>query len=126
MNYYFSEKSLKKLYKCHPLLVELMLYAIRHSIIDFTIICGTRSNEAQQKAYEEGKSLLKSGKSKHNMIPSEAVDIAPYPIEWNNIDNFEKLGKCIKVCAKLLNISIKWGGDWSFKDYGHFELKREN
>lgn len=124
MSFHFGDKSLKKLYKCHPLLVELMLNAIRTSEDDITVICGTRSNEAQQEAYENGKSLLKPGKSKHNKIPSEAVDIAPYPIKWDNIRAFEKLGKHVKECADSLNITIKWGGDWSMlKDYVHFELK---
>lgn len=125
MTFSFSNESLRKLYKCHPLLVELMLYAIRTSEDDITIICGFRSNEEQQEAYANGKSQLKAGESKHNRKPSKAIDIAPYPIEWDNIESFDKLGNHIKECAFALEIDIEWGADWKlFKgDYGHFELE---
>jgi peptidoglycan L-alanyl-D-glutamate endopeptidase CwlK len=127
VSFYFGTKSLEKLYECHPWLVELMLYSIRTSEDDITIICGYRSNEDQQKAYDSKHSKLKAGQSKHNNNPSLAIDIAPYPISWDNIDLFDKIGNHIKDCADFLGISIVWGGDWrSFKDYGHFELKGDN
>lgn len=123
-NFSFSDKSLAKLYECHPRLVELMLFAIRTSKDDITVICGFRSNEEQQEAYENGNSRAKAGESKHNIFPSKAIDIAPYPIDWDNIEAFKKLGEHIKIRAIQSAIDIEWGGDWkSFKgDYGHFEL----
>lgn len=123
MSFYFSNKSLEKLYKCHPFLVELMLDAIRTSKDDFSIICGFRSDEDQQKAYDEGNSKAKPGQSKHNRQPSAAVDIAPYPIDWDDIDAFVRLGKHVKECANFLGLNIIWGGDWTMRDYGHFELE---
>lgn len=132
MSFYFGTKSLKKLYTCHPLLVELMLYAIRTSENDFSIIWGFRSDKDQDIAYKNGKSDLKAGESNHNKIPSEAVDITPFPIprtkkEWGDIGKFIKLGKHIQACAEFLDISIVWGRDWKIKrDYGHFELKEDN
>ena len=129
MSFYFSDKSLKKLYKCHPLLVELMLNAIRGSEDDFSIICGFRSDKDQQKAYDNDKSDLEAGESNHNLNPSLAVDIATYPIprtkkEWHDaIPTFKELGDHIQTCAEFLDISISWGGDWDMGDYGHFELK---
>ena len=132
MSFYFGSKSLKKLYQCHPLLVELMLYAIRTSEDDFSIIWGFRSYKDQEIAYNDGKSDLKAGESKHNKKPSLAVDISTYPIprtpkQWNDdIPKFIELGKHILVCAELLDISIIWGGDWKRRDYGHFELKGDN
>jgi len=131
MNYYFSEKSLKKLYKCHPRLVELMLYAIRTHDNDFSIICGFRSDKDQQIAYENGKSDKKAGESKHNKKPSLAVDFCTYPIpktpkQWkDDLYKFIDIGEHIKTCAEFLDIPIIWGGDWNMGDYGHFELKLE-
>lgn len=129
--FYFSEKSLKKLYKCHPVLVELMLYAIRTSDQDFSIIWGFRSDKDQKIAYENGASFKKAGESKHNRKPSEAVDITPFPIprtrvEWEDVDKFKVLGNHIQTCAEFLDISIVWGGDWPMGDYGHYELKEED
>jgi hypothetical protein len=129
--FYFSEKSLKKLYKCHPILVELMLYSIRTTEDDFSIICGFRSDKDQQKAYENGKSERKAGESNHNKKPALAVDIATYPIprtkkEWHDaIPTFIEIGHHIQECAAFLDIPIIWGGDWEMGDYGHFELNGE-
>lgn len=129
MSFYFSDKSLKKLYTCHPLLVELMLYAIRTSEDDFSIICGFRSDKDQQKAYENEKSDLDAGESNHNKKPSLAVDIATYPIpttpkEWHDaIPTFIELGDHIQKCAAFIDIPIVWGGNWRSGDYGHYELE---
>jgi peptidoglycan L-alanyl-D-glutamate endopeptidase CwlK len=123
MGFYFSDDSLKKLYECHPWLVELMLYSIRTSQDDMSIICGYRLDIDQNEAYRTGKSKLRAGQSLHNKVPSQAVDIAPYPIDWENIDLFKQMGDHIKDCSRSLGIPIIWGGDWeSLKDYGHFEL----
>ena len=42
------------------------------------IVCGHRNKEDQNKAFAEGKSKLKWPKGKHNKLPSQAVDAAPY------------------------------------------------
>lgn len=125
----FSNKSLDKLnnVKMHPRLRTLMLEAIKTSPIDFTVIETVRTLEQQRKNLAKGVS--KTLKSRH--IPSsnksslcEAVDIAPYPINWKDINSFKKLAEHIKKTADMLKISIEWGGDWkTFKDYPHYQLK---
>lgn len=129
MSFKFGAKSLKLLdnAKLHPKLRQLMNEAIKTSPIDFTVIETVRTIE-QQKIYV-AKGVSKTMKSRH--IPStnksglcEAVDIAPYPINWKDISRFIKLSQHIKLVAKQLNISIEYGGDWkTFKDYPHYELK---
>ena len=57
-------------------------------IFDFSIICGHRNKEAQDLAFATGKSKKKWPESTHNKYPSQAVDIAPYPIDWENRDRF--------------------------------------
>jgi hypothetical protein len=119
----FSRSSLAKLETCHPDLIRLMEAAIKSSPMDFSIICGYRGEEEQKRAHDDGKSFLKFPESKHNKKPSMAVDIAPYPIDWDNIKRFIKLSEHIKQTAKDLNISIWYGGDWkSLKDSPHYEL----
>lgn len=124
----FSQKSLSKINdkKFHPKLKLLLLEAIKTSPIDFTVIETTRTPE-QQKAYVL-KGTSKTMNSRH--IPSqnksglaEVFDIAPYPIDWNNIKRFIQLSEHIKKVAKQLNISVTYGGDWkTFKDYPHYQL----
>lgn len=119
MTYSFSQKSQEKLSTCHPNLQKILNIVIKYT--DFTVIEGHRSYERQQKLLSEGKSTLKV--SKHNSEPSMAVDIAPYPIDWNDINRFKALANFIKCTAQALNIPIIHGGDWKrFKDYPHFEL----
>ena len=124
----FSKSSLFKLNnpKLHPKMRELMLEAIKETPVDFMIIETVRTIEKQKMYLQKGVS--KTMKSRH--IPSfnksglgEAVDIAPYPICWTNIERFKMLSAHIKKVAKRLDISITWGGDWGW-DYPHYELKR--
>lgn len=121
--YKFSKISLDKLETCHPDLIRLMTAALNSSPMDFSVICGYRSEKEQNKAYKEGKSQVQYPHGKHNKIPSMAVDIAPYPINWDDIEAFKQLGEHIKKIAKDLDISVWWGADWkTFKDYPHYEL----
>ena len=127
--YKFSAKSLSKLNnsKVHPKIKILMYEAIKTSPIDFTIIETVRTIEQQK--INVAKGVSKTMKSKH--IPTsnksgycEAVDIAPYPIDWKNIKRFILLSQHIKDTARRLEIKIEYGGDWkTFKDYPHYELK---
>ena len=77
-------------------------------------------------------SKLQFPKSKHNSLPSKAVDVVPYPINWSDIDRFKDFGKFVIKKAAELGISIRWGGDWdgdgsssdeTFLDFPHFEIK---
>jgi hypothetical protein len=86
------------------------------------IICGHRGQEEQNRVFKIGKSKLNFPHSKHNSIPSKAIDVCPLPIDWTNTDAFKKLGQIFKDKANELNIKISWGGDWQWKDFPHFEL----
>lgn len=64
-------------------------------------------------------------------MPSNAVDIAPYPIDWNDRERFTYLAGHVKMAAHMLGIKVTWGGDWNnnnevkdnnFDDLPHFEL----
>lgn len=131
----FSNNSLKKLDTCHPDLITLFNEVIKHH--DFTIIEGYRGQEAQDKAFEEGKSKLKYPNGKHNKLPSEAIDAAPYPIDWNDKIRFYYFAGIVLGTAEVLRStgrishSIRWGGDWdrdddfkdnTFNDLVHFEI----
>lgn len=136
--YTFSKKSLEKLNTADERLQRLFKEVIKET--DITIIFGHRSSEEQFELYKQGREFInnqwvKTGKtvtnldginkkSNHNYYPSKAVDIAPYPIDWNNIERFKILSSVVKRKALELGINVQWGGDWkSFKDYPHWEIK---
>lgn len=126
----FSNTSKQKLETCHEDLQLIINEAIKD--YDFSVLCGYRSNEEQDKLYKKGVSKVKAGGSKHNLSPSLAVDIAPYPIDWNDKNRFYYLAGIINRIASENNIAIRWGGDWNgdgnfknqtFHDLPHFEIK---
>ena len=125
----YSNRSKEKLASCHADLQKLFNEVIKN--YDCTIIEGFRSNEYQEELYCQGKSKLKAGKSKHNQNPSLAIDVAPYPINWNNRIGFYHFVGYVKATADQLNIKIRCGADWdndndlhdqTFFDLPHFEL----
>ncbi len=122
----FGKKSLKNLKQLHPDLQVVLKIAIKY--YDFSIICGTRGKTAQNKAFKDGFSGLMYPKSKHNKKPSHAVDIAPYPIDWEDEENFAYLGGFIigiaEICYNMgvIEHKIKWGGNWKNADRPHFEI----
>lgn len=118
----FSFRSVKLLSECDPRLQRVCYEAIKY--IDFIVICGHRNECEQNECYANGTSKLRYPKSKHNSLPSLAVDIAPYPIDWKDIDRFKELGKIMKREADKLGVRLRWGGDFLlFKDYPHYEVK---
>ena len=133
----FSKKSKAILATCDPDIQAVLNLAITRT--DFTVLYGTRTEEEQFKLFKIGRKLVKGvwtiigktvtnldgkvKKSKHNYSPSLAVDVAPYPIDWDDISRFKRLASIIKECAEELDIEIVWGGDWKMRDYPHFEIK---
>lgn len=133
--YTFSARSTKQLTTCHPDLQKLFLEVIKH--YDCSILQGYRDRREQNKFQEEGRSKVRWPHSKHNILPSRAVDAVPYPIGWNTEweEAYEKemifFAGLVIGFARNMGIRIRWGGDWDvdmslrnniFNDYAHFEL----
>lgn len=121
----FGQRSKDNLAQCDQQLQDVLNEAIKY--FDFSVICGHRDREAQDRAYNEGNSTLKWPNSKHNSYPSRAVDVVPYPGGFSN-DNatFYLLATYILRAASLLGIRVTWGGHWrSLKDLPHFELNKD-
>ena len=120
--YSFSRRSEERLATCHPDLQKVLHTAIR--IMDFTVLQGHRGKEEQNEMVRRGVSQLRYPHSNHNTSPSHAVDIAPWPIDWEDTERFAELAGVVKACAHFHGVKLGWGGDWkSFKDMPHFELK---
>lgn len=125
--YRFGDRSKKQLNTCCPEIREILNEAIKH--VDFTILQGHRSLAEQKALYEQRKSKVLKGK--HNSLPSMAVDIAPYPIDWKDEARFAHLVGLIKGIAAMKGIKIRCGCDWDmdgdirdhdFMDYPHIEI----
>lgn len=125
----FSTISRQRLATCDPRLQHIANAAIVR--FDFSVLCGHRGKEEQNDAVERGTSKLKWPNSKHNTEPSRAMDLAPYPIDWDNIARFIALADIVLEEAKKRNVKIRWGADWNrngewrdekFRDWPHFEL----
>ena len=116
---YFSPRSRDNLASCHPDLQRLFNGVIEH--VDCTILEGHRSLERQQELYESGVTQVRRGR--HNEYPSLAVDVAPWPIDWQDLGRFRDFANFVKGYAASLDIPVEWGGDWkSFRDMPHWQL----
>jgi len=133
----FSERSKERLNTCHRDLKTLFNHVIFER--DCTIICGHRNKTDQDKAFTDGNSKVQWPNSKHNRIPSLAVDVAPYEfnhIDWGKLQGAEFSGYVKGVADQLYRIGsishrIRRGSDWNndndiddttFWDSAHFEI----
>ena len=135
MRWRYGRRSLARLATCHEHLQLLMNTALADPRCpsDISIIEGHRGRERQNQLKAEGKSQVGFPRSKHNSLPSLAVDVAPYidgAISWE-WEHFDPLAAHIKrVWAELLGAgrvsgSIHWGGDWRWRDGPHLEWHDE-
>ena len=122
MSYKLGTRSLQNLSGVHPDLVAVVKLAITITEQDFTVIEGIRSVNRQRELFKAGKSTTMN--SRH--ITGHAVDMVPWPVDWNDLERFEVVAEAMKAAAEELDIPIVWGGDWkSFYDAPHFELDRK-
>ena len=116
-----SARSKHNLSQCHPDLQRVFAKVAETEPIE--IICGHRNKADQDKVYREGFSRVRWPNSRHNSSPSQAADVLPLPIDWENLVAFKRLAERIKEIAALMGVPIDWGGDWAhFPDFPHWEL----
>ena len=145
----FSRTSAAKLDTCCPELRALFRAVVQTH--DCTILEGVRSDARQAELYRQGRSKLDgvAKRSKHQAAPdglSYAVDVAPYPIQWNVQDAAVKarwiaFARAVFAEAERQGIALRWGLDWNrnwdwrdpgsdptddpaqtFNDFPHWEL----
>jgi len=141
----FSRASLHQLRTVDPELQKLFGRVLER--YDCSILQGHRVESEQNRAYKEGRSKLEWPESRHNAYPSQAVDVAPYPVKWsgplvvggklhrrnlNALLRFYHFAGYVQGLAKEMGIPLRWGGDWDrdfdlfdqdFNDLVHFEKK---
>jgi len=133
----FSQSSLDKLKTVHQDLQVVFNEVIKHR--DITITDGLRTTKQQQALYaqgrtEEGNIVTNADgvNSKSNHQSGNAVDVVSYPSMWSDEDELRSLGNFVLGVAAVLKRydaienDIEWGGNWSFTDLPHFQIKTNN
>ena len=152
MTYKLSQRSLDRLKGVDERLVKVVKRTIELSPIDFMVLEGVRTREQCMINYGKGRTaaqcqakgvpakyakpaaakvtwLNNPFASKH--VSGKAVDLVPYPVDWNDLKKFDAIAKAMFAAAKELNIKIRWGADWDGdgkprergeSDSPHFEI----
>ena len=128
MTYKFGNTSLQRLEGVHPLLRECAERALSYGVLDLTVpqLGGLRTIDDQRKLVAKGASqTLNSLHRKQSSGYGHAVDLVPYPVNWDDLFRFSMMGTLMFRAAGEIGIPIQWGGHWkNFKDYPHFQLPR--
>lgn len=152
MAFNLSQKSLDKLVGVDERLQRVVKRAIQLTKQDFMVLEGVRTREQCMINYGNGRTVAQcvakgvpaqyanpnAAKvtwlndpfaSKH--CDGKAVDLVPYPVDWNDLKKFDAIAKAMLQAAKELGIPIRWGADWNSNgrprekgetDSPHFEI----
>lgn len=140
MSYSLSQRSLKNLEGVHPSLVAVVKRAIEITEQDFVVIEGVRTQARQDELWAQGRTkpgpivTWTKDASSHGIGKDgygHAVDICPYPVDWNDISKFDAIYVAMMAAAQELGVRLRYGGDWDMDgklrekgemDSPHFEL----
>lgn len=157
----FSSTSANRLKGLHPDLLRVIhrAAALATTAQDFMVLEGARSDEQCYINFGKGRTAAQCaaggcpakyanpGASKvtwlgHALSSNHrakadgygyAADLAPYPLDWNDIKRFDALAKLMFQAAGIEKVKIRWGADWDQDgkshekgetDSPHFELVR--
>ena len=135
-----STNSNTNLSQCADLIQIIVRKVLKR--VDIGVTCGHRGEKEQNLQYAEGDSFLKFPDSKHNSVPSKAVDLVIYHPEfkylWGNSDaitaiahsksiaistvwrwyymQYARLDTLMQLEAEHLGIKLVWGGKWQHTD----------
>lgn len=140
MSYSLGKTSRERLRGVHPNLVKVVEKAILITGQDFMVLEGVRTPARQRELYAQGRT--KPGNkvtwtlNSNHFINSRtgfghAVDLVPFPVDWNDLDKFDAMAHAMFTASNELGIPIRWGADWDRdgkprekgeSDSPHFEL----
>lgn len=144
-------KSRERLVGVHPKLVAVVeaVAAAAPPELDFTVLEGVRSKKQMCVNYGKGRTAaqcISKGVPANYAQPAankvtwlndpfmsnhrvqadgfgHAVDLAPWPIDWNDKARFQALAELVLATAKKQKVHIRWGRDWD--EDGRYEEKGE-
>ena len=127
----FGKRSRERLATCDERLQKVFNEVIK--FVDCSVLEGHRGQERQDQLFDEGKTKVKYPNGRHNSDPSRAVDVTPYPVNWEDRERQTLFAGFVLGVANQMGISLRWGGDWDqdfevmdnrFDDFPHFELDK--
>jgi peptidoglycan L-alanyl-D-glutamate endopeptidase CwlK len=149
MTYVFGKQSLARLEGVHPKMVAVVKHALEIMndwdangvpTTDIMVLEGVRAPERQKELFAQGRTkpgkiVTWTLKSNHFKNPKtgfgHAVDLVPYPVDWNDTKKFDRISRAMFQAASELDTPIRWGADWDRdghprergeSDSPHFEL----
>ena len=138
----FGGSSRKQLDTCRSEIIETLEIVVVE--YDIKVLEGRRSWDRQAQLLEEGRTKVGPGESKHNppKLPdgsedtewlSDAVDVVPYPIDWNDMRRFIYMIGLIIGTGRVLGYNFRSGINWdedqilfddqNFNDAPHIEYR---
>lgn len=131
-----SRQSKARLQGVHPALVRVVERAITLTSQDFLVLEGVRTLARQHALYAQGRTTAMcraAGVEPHLARPLEkqvtwtlksrhfaqadgyghAVDLAPYPVDWNDTGKFDAIAHAMFAAAQLEGVTLRWGRDWN-------------
>ena len=126
----FGRSSRARLITCDKRLQKVFNEVIKY--VDCSVLEGHRSGERQDKLFEEGKTKVKFPNGRHNSSPSNAVDVTPYPVDWEDRERQTLFAGFVIGIGRAMGVTLRWGGDWDmdfqvmdnrFDDFPHFEVR---
>ena len=127
----FGSTSKRRLLTCDERLQGVFNEVIK--FVDCSVLEGHRGQERQDKLFEAGKTKVKFPTGRHNSNTSRAVDVTPYPVNWEDRERQTLFAGFVLGIAKQMGVNLRWGGDWDqdfevmdnrFDDFPHFELDK--
>lgn len=156
--YQLGKRSNERLVGVHPDLAKVVRRAIELSNQDFMVLEGVRTEQRQRELYGQGRTAkelsavrldpalarprmakvtwkLNSNHFKQADGFGHAVDLVPYPVDWNSFEKFDAIASAMFVAAAEEGVALRWGADWDRDgkrrergetDSPHFELWRKD
>lgn len=118
--YMLGEKSLNRLQGVHPNLITVVKRAITITEQDFMVLEGVRTLKRQAELYAQGRTapgqiVTWTMRSRHFVQPDgygHAVDLVPWPVDWNTPTKFDAIAAAVFSAAQELGVTVRWGADW--------------
>ena len=152
MVFNLSQRSLDRLVGVDERLQRVVKRAIELSKQDFMVLEGVRTRQQCMINYGKGRTIAQcvakgvparyanpnAAKvtwlnnpfaSKH--VSGKAVDLVPYPVDWDDLKKFDTIAQAMLQAAKELGVPVRWGADWDGdgkprergeSDSPHFEI----
>lgn len=138
MTFVLGDRSRARLQGVHPDLVRVVQRAIQLTAVDFMVLEGVRSKERMCEVYGQGRTaaqcvakgvpavwakpnlpkvtwLNNPFMSNHRVMSDgfgHAVDLVPYPVDWNDPKKFDAIAAAMFAAADELGVDLRWGADW--------------